>query len=362
MLRPSGLHWSSVVRLLGPPHRSAGGDLRIFLCIADHYEPMHGKVPAWRQEERVRRWVEEYPKLAGGAADSRGRPPQHTFFWPADEYAPQHVAAIAGLCERGLGEVEIHLHHDNDTAEGLRETLEWFKAELHDRHGLLRRNADGRVEYGFIHGNWALCNSRPDGRWCGVNNELTVLRETGCYADFTMPSSPSDTQTRTINSIYYVSDRPDRPKSHDTGIAAEVGRSAPEGSLLMVQGPLALDWSRRKLGCLPRVENGDLHASQPPTARRLKLWMKAGVHVAGRPNWLFIKLHTHGAKETNADMLLGEPMRLFHQSLAGASKSADRPFQYFYVTAREMADLIHQAEQGAAEPEFHRPAAVATNR
>ena len=46
------------------------------------------------------------------------------------------------------------------------------------------------VGYAFIHGNWSLCNSRPDGRYCGVNNELDVLRETGCYADFTLPSAP----------------------------------------------------------------------------------------------------------------------------------------------------------------------------
>src|SRR5258707_498316 len=71
--------------------------------------------------------------------------------------------------------------------------------------------------YAFIHGNWALDNSRPDGRWCGINNELDVLRETGCFADFTLPSAPSPCQTSTINRIYYAVDDPKRPKSHDTG-------------------------------------------------------------------------------------------------------------------------------------------------
>ena len=70
-----------------------------------------------------------------------------------------------------------------------------------ERHGLLSRDRyTGEVGYGFIHGNWALDNSRPDGRMCGVDNELDVLRETGCYADFTLPSAPSPTQTRKINS------------------------------------------------------------------------------------------------------------------------------------------------------------------
>ena len=43
-----------------------------------------------------------------------------------------------------------------------------------------------------------------------VNNELEILRDTGCYADFTMPSAPHPTQTWKINSIYSASDRPGR--------------------------------------------------------------------------------------------------------------------------------------------------------
>lgn len=91
--------------------------------------------------------------------------------------------------------------------------------------------------YGFIHGNWALGNSRPDGRCCGVNNELNVLRETGCYADFTLPSFPSPTQTRKINSIYYAVNRPERPKAHDTG--RDVGTGPPPEKGL--RGP-SLSW------------------------------------------------------------------------------------------------------------------------
>src|SRR5438132_607974 len=76
-----------------------------------------------------------------------------------------------------------------------RRKLVWFRDVLAQRHGLLARDrTTGALGYGFIHGNWALCNSRPDGRWCGVNNELEILRATGCYADFTMPSAPHPTQ------------------------------------------------------------------------------------------------------------------------------------------------------------------------
>jgi len=136
------------------------------------------------------------------------------------------------------------------------------------------------LAYAFIHGNWALDNSRPDGRWCGVNNELDILRETGCYADFTFPSAPSPTQTRKINSIYYAVDDPARPKSHDWGI--DVGRGpAPVNGLLLIQGPLLLDWRRRKWGLLPGVENGCIQGNQIPTIRRLETWLRARVQGQG---------------------------------------------------------------------------------
>ncbi len=57
----------------------------------------------------------------------------------------------------------------------------------------------------------------PSGNNCGINNELLILKETGCYADFTFPSAPHPTQPSTINSIYYAKDDPLAPNSHNTG-------------------------------------------------------------------------------------------------------------------------------------------------
>ena len=359
VFRVRGLTWWTVLGLLRAGRIPLLGDDRrkIFLCIADHYEPMVGNAPLHIQRERVDRWLQEYPRSVAGIADSRGRPPQHTFFYPAEVYTPEPIEKLAGLCRQGLGDVEIHLHHDNDTADHLRETLMTFKEMLFHRHGLLRKNGQGEITYGFIHGNWALCNSRPDGRWCGVNDELTVLRQTGCYADFTMPSAPSSTQTTTVNSIYYANDRSPRPKAHDRGIPAKVGLAPPEQSLLLIQGPLSLDWARKKWGFLPGLENAAVQSGFPPNLARFMLWLRMGIGVGGRPEWIFIKLHTHGALECNADILLGEPMRRFHQELAAFT--AQRPgLQYYYVTAREMADLVHQAEAGAEEPAFGDSAAT----
>jgi len=199
-------------------------DLHVFIAVCDHYEPEQGKDPAELAIQRVDRWCAEYPRLFGDIQDSRGRVPQHTFFYPEDEYRPEYLDRLKELVDGGYGDVDVHLHHDGDTASILTDKLSAFRDTLYNRHGLLRRDPlTGDIAYGFIHGNWALCNSRPDGRWCGVDQELTVLKDTGCYADFTMPSAPDPTQTSIINSIYYAKDIPGQRKSHDAGILAKVG-------------------------------------------------------------------------------------------------------------------------------------------
>ena len=216
---------------------------------------------------------------------------------------------------------------------------------LSERHGLLpRRKDNGAIAYGFVHGNWALNNARPDGRWCGVNDEIRVLRETGCYADFTFPSAPSPTQPPSVNQIYYATSHPHHPRGHDHGVGVCEG-VAPEGALLLIQGPLLLNLRDRKWGLFPRLENGCVQVSQPPTLERLDLWLKAGVNVPARPDWWFIKLHSHGAPERDRDVLIGRSMVAFHEALARRS-AADPKFHVHYVTAREMYNLVRAAESG----------------
>ena len=326
------------------PARRPGEPLTVFLAVCDHYEPKRDHASPAKAVGRVRRWVEEYPKLFDRLRDSAGRPPRHTFFYPQDEYEPHLVDMVAGLCRKGFGEVEIHLHHDADTAAGLRQKLVEFKTTLADRHGLLSRHrSTGEVGYGFIHGNWALDNSRPDGRCCGVTGELDVLRETGCFADFTMPSAPDRTQTRTINSIYWAATKPGRVKSHDTGHPVTAG-PGPENALLMVQGPLTLDWGSRKFGVLPAVENGNLQKSQPPSPKRLARWLRVGINIPCMTNSAVVKLHTHGVHEPNQDVLLGPAMVALHEKLAQTA-AKDPAFRYYYVSARELANTVFAASE-----------------
>ncbi|MFZ0871138.1 MAG: hypothetical protein WAM90_10480 [Rhodanobacter sp.] len=329
-------------RLPEPP---AHGPVHVMFCFVDHFEPAWGRVDLATQRQRVDRWCSDYRLLADAHRDADGRPPQHSFFYPEEEYLEEHLQKISALCAQGYGEVEIHLHHDDDTAENFNATISRFNELLHERHGALSRDPHtGQLRFGFIHGNWSLDNSRADGRWCGINNELTLLRELGCYADFTLPSAPSDTQTRMVNAIYYATDDPLRPKSHNTGEPVRVDGSA-SGDLMIVQGPLGLNWRERRFGLIPRIENADVRRGCPPTAARVDAWVRTGVHVEGRPEWVFVKVHTHGTQERDMDTLLGDAAHAMHAHLESAYNDG-KQYVLHYVTAREVYNIIKAAEAG----------------
>ena len=339
--------------LLRPHWHRPAGTTHVILSVCDHFEPLHG-TDRKGALGRIEAWAEGLRALQAHAAPL-GLCPRQTFFYPIEQYDPGILERLAGIVRANGCEVEVHLHHDRDTAEGLRAKLRQGIADLRS-HGLLGSGPDGQPCYGFIHGNWALDDSGPGGRGCGVPDELGVLKRTGCYGDFTMPSAPHPTQARVVNSLYYAQDTPE-PRSHDRGERAEVGRTvahrgAPD-RLLLVQGPLALNWRKRKLGILPRIENGDLTARNPPTLERWRLWLEQGIHVKGRPDWVFVKLHTHGALPQNANVLLGDPARRFLADLAD-SLAADGCLRLHWVTARQMVNLIHAAEDGiAGDPSAH---------
>jgi hypothetical protein len=331
--------WIFRKRTAPPP-----GPRHLLIAVCDHYEPFH-HADKTKALYRVALWQREHSAICREFRDTDGTAPRHTFFYPVEQWDNDVCGRIADLCHTTGGEAEIHLHHDKDTPENLRSTLTEGRDRLASL-GLLSRDPAGALRYGFIHGNWALDHSHPDGKGCGIPDELPILRETGCFADLTLPSAPSPCQVRTINSLYYAREN-GKPRSHETGerVVAGQPRADRPDELLCVQGPLCLNWSRRKFGIVPRIENSDLTGANPPTSLRLSLWEKCHIHVEGRPDWLFVKLHTHGAIERNSVTLLGEPMRAFHRHLA-AQAASDRDFRYHYVSAREMVNILHAAEAG----------------
>jgi hypothetical protein len=329
--------------------RRAEGPRHLLFCVADHYEPLGRGVDRAQGLAMVDRWVQEYPSRFEIYRDADGRPPCHSIFYPAEEYDSECLDRIGILCEKGFAEVEVHLHHRDDTAHGLAEKLTTFRDTLHYTHGMLGADRRGDPRYGFIHGNWALCNSRPDGDWCGVNEEIDVLLRTGCYADFTFPSAPSATQPRMVNAIYRAENQPGKPRSHDRGRRVCAGSEPPSevrsSQLLLVTGPLALNWRTRKWGLLPRVENGDITEANPPIAERAALWAKQHIHVRGRADWVMVKVHTHGCVEANASVLLGESMEKLHETLKNQYNDGSQ-WCLHYVSAREMANIVLAAESG----------------
>jgi hypothetical protein len=280
--------------------------VHIFFAVVDHFEPFWKNDDVTLALERVRRWRERYPAIAAQYRDRGGKPPRHAFFYPAEDYdrSPACVEMLAEIVRMGVAEVEVHLHHDHDTAANMRAVLRRYTHTLREQHGLLR-DGDGGPAYAFIHGNWVLGNSGEGGTGCGVDDELIVLDETGCYADFTLPSAPHPSQPPVINRIYYAAGDRRHARAHFRGVDAAFGRPGSSGPLI-ITGPLAIDWKQRRRGVLPAIENGDLTGLNPPSPARVDAWIRGGIHVAGFPRWIFVKTHTHGAQERNSTTLLGD--------------------------------------------------------
>jgi hypothetical protein len=350
---------SATWRALNPPAR---GPVHLIFALADHFEPAidpedgQKRVPRSEQERRLEWWAREFPKVVDGWRDHDGRPLVHTYFYPAEQYDQGLLEMLADHCHAGWGEVEVHLHHGiphPDTAENTRQLLTEFRDRLAFRHRCLAvEEGSTRPGYAFVHGNFALANSAA-GRFCGVDSEMQILAETGCYADLTMPSGfwhPA--QIAKINSVYECALPLDRAAPHRKGhdlVAGRVPRTFP----LIVQGPLVTDLRRTLRSARPALDNGALTGANPATLHRLSLWKQAQVRVLGRPDWLFIKLHCHSMDPTQKNAVIGDSFRNFLAALVGGA--ADRKETLHFVAAREMANILLAACDGrAGNPDDYR--------
>jgi len=339
--------------------RSTGCPVHILFCLVDHFEPGNGGVERKVWESRVNAWETNYPIIAKQFVDSDGFHPRHTWFYPPHYYDEYLLKKIVGLCVGKYGEIELHLHHNRmdpfpDTSETLKKKILDCIA-LYSKLGIFTTNLNGKlsVNYAFIHGDWALDNSRKDTSFCGVNDELSILQETGCYADFTFPAYLVESQPGTINSVYYALDNPLKPKSYDTGCFAETGKPEQKG-LMMIQGPLGLRWKDRKKYIFPKIEDADVSSHNPPSKRRIDGWIRIGVHVKNRPDWVIVKLHTHGAPESEHKVLLGGPVKAMHEYLQAQYNDGEN-YKLHYVTARELFNIIKAAENSeTGDPGLYR--------
>ncbi len=317
------------------------GPRHLLFALCDHWEPGWNDATPEVGDARVRFWAERYPELASAYRDADGRHPRHSFFFPGEQYTPAWLDTLADLTRRGFGEVELHLHHDGDTPEKLRRDIAHY-LEIMGRHGHFSRDEGGRMRYAFIHGNWCLANARRDGRHCGVDAELPLLFETGCYADYTFPAAPDESQHGIVNQIYWPTGDLSRRRAYETGVRARVGEPM-DDRILMIEGPLALALREGRLA--PRLEYGALQAVDPPSPSRIRTWVDQQIHVEGRPEWVFVKVYTHGAPELQAASVLGDGGRALHRELTGRYNDG-KEWILHYVTAREMYNIAIAAIEG----------------
>jgi len=334
------------VALVGRALRPAPKPVDVMFVFCDHFE---GRELTLTPDD-LELWVERYPRVALRHRDSDGRPPRHSWFCLYSDEADNVglLRRLSTLCALGYGEIELHLHHGRgyfqgraahnvfrevETAEGLRRLIDRAVHDFNQAGALVTVGEPPQVRYGVIHGAWALDNSRwmPGYQgWCGVNGELEVLNATGCYADFTFPAWGT-MQPAKINSIYYARGDSTRPKSYDTGVDLRVGGPARE-DLVIFQGPA--------LGVC------DISAAHPPLPSRAAAWVRSNVHVLGRPNWIFVKVHTHGCQdEETLNLLLGDHLDAFFSHLE-ATYCDGETFRLHYVTAREAYNIAKAAEAG----------------
>ena len=317
----------------------------IIFVVVDHWEP-GCNVPE-ENSRLVNSWMKGYRELADRHIDSDGKKVQHTFFYPLEAFRGYQVDSLVQLCREGYGDIELHWHHRDDNSESfrrkLREGLDSFFV-----HGALV-SPDSQTRFAFVHGNFALDNSlHIDGQnYCGVNNEISILLEEGCFADFTYPALEQPSQPKLINKIFYATDDPLHQKSHNDGVESRVGIITDENQLMIFQGSMMINWCDWRFKTHPAIDDGNLYYAMMPSLERFDLWKKADIHVLDGPNWVFVRPYTHGCLESygGIEANLGAAMDMMLTEVEKKYRDSDK-YRLHYMTAREAYNVVKAAEAG----------------
>jgi hypothetical protein len=175
---------------------------------------------------------------------------------------------------------------------------------------------------------------------------MQILADTGCYADFTLPSAPDESQVPKINSIYLCGHDLMRARPHRNGPDLRVGGKLSHP--LIFDGPLVFDWTRRVYGLpVPRVDDGALAQNYPLTLNRFDRWRNAHISVLGRREWIFIKLYCHGFFDWEQDTMIGEDMRRFLDAVMQLAEKSGS-FNLHFASAREAYNMVVAAVEGCS--------------
>ncbi|MFT6733283.1 MAG: hypothetical protein ACJAS9_001468 [Polaribacter sp.] len=307
----------------------------IMLLFVDHFE-MNGHA------DRLEAWDVRYPKIAGKHKDSDGQHPKHSFFYAMDLMHEHELERLQHLVKDGYGEFELHWHHDHDDENSFVQKLN-DALDIFHKYGYMKPYKEGQKAcFSFIHGDWSLGNSRGE-TFCGVDNEINLLKQVGCYGDYTFPALFNEAQPPFINNIYY-SDNNDQPKSYFQGRDAKVGIKESNDEFMVFQGPLNINWRDWRHRWHPTIEDGDIN--QFPThddPRRIDSWVRQKIHVEGQPNWQFVKIFCHGAQD-HLSVVSDTTDRMF--SYLESKYNDGKNYRLHYVTAREAYNIVKAAEDG----------------
>jgi hypothetical protein len=362
---------TTTVRGEGPKH--------VIFAFVDHFEPECGTAG----DTQLSLWTHDYSTMAQCHTDSYGHPPVHTYFYKVPRIecelsrADGDLVLLNQITYAGCGEIEVHLHHgvaDERTRTAQQATQEFLNyldnrvKVYYPRHGaIVTCQATPRIAFGYIAGNWALDNARydtwtnpndPHYAWSGVNQELSLLKSRGCFADYTHPSwGPMDPYLK--DSIFYARDD-EAPASYQNpnNVAQVYVTGHPFGDLMIIEGPgLSQGGTTCNIGYVEGTYD------DPPTLMRMDQWVSRNVHVVGRSEWVFVKVYTHGVTGiatdlTSRDYFFGPTAHAFYDAILAAYGDGTH-WLLHYASAREMYNMIKAAEAGmSGDPELYRDFAV----
>jgi hypothetical protein len=321
----------------------------IFVFV-DHYEP--GLADRKDALQNHKTWMNEYRAASEGHVDSYGNRVKYSWFYAYDQKNDAVLASLTKAVYEGLGEVELHWHHphsNNAKFPGeLKKAIDWF-----GRYGVLKTcGKTVQTAFSFVHGDWALDGATTYGGYdkCGVTREIDILHHQGCYADFTFSTIGTEAQpSKKVNSIYYVTDT-DAGKSYDDGEYVVSGKVV-DDKMMFIQGPLStspFEWWRFEFGALENYT--------PPSVERVHTWIDTNIHVKGRPEWVFVKLYTHGI-DPNIGADKPDLMEKHFNRLLSDIETVceERGIRFHYMAAREAYNVIKAAEAGkTGNPELFR--------
>ena len=331
----------SLKRLPPPPAppKDVEKPVHVMFIFVDHWEPGYG-ADALR---KAKIWYDDYGPMARKHVDADGCHPRHDWFCLYLEKEP--LLVLSKAVYDGLGEMDIHIHHgtsndnDRDNTMEMKNYVDQYRNYLNKLGACLTAEENPRVAFGFIHGMWALDNSRyyiDHYEYCGCNCEIDLLLSKGCYADFTFPAWGPMEPTLMTSKIFKTRDC-NHPKSYNISTnIKELALGSPPlpDELVIFEGP----WN-----------STNIDRNEMPTRNRMQSWVDYNVHVPEKPNWVFVKVYTHSAQNldspTGYSNLVGNTADQFYTDIENYFNDGIN-YMLHYCTAREAYNIAVAVADG----------------